>query len=114
MNITHTFSTAKRRYEVRQDDWTGMFFANYQPINAKTGKPWQARRYLTQRHNAHVCFCWSKGDGKVVRQEQFQPGAKPLDGWRGTWDSYYSGFASEQDALLAVQADARKRGETIN
>lgn len=48
MTTTHTAITPKRAVKIWQNEVSGTWVIDTQPINARTGKPWQATRRVTQ------------------------------------------------------------------
>jgi hypothetical protein len=77
--------------------------AYYQPVNAKTGRPWQASRHIT-RGISH----------QLIRKDGTSTGYRPGDapeGWHlnGEFKAARYTYASEAEAVAAVQADIAAR-----
>lgn len=108
MNATQTetteirITTEKRSYTA----WVlrGVWKVSYQPINPKTGYPWQAERYMTAGQNV-----WIGVNHKTETQSEIFPGKPPeFEIWSKEWTGLFTGFASKADALAAIEKDIAK------
>jgi hypothetical protein len=92
-----TRTTAKRIYWVNQDGFTGLFHAAFQPINQKTGKPWQAMHRINgadayELHNTET----KESTGVVVGK--LPAFSDPI------WQKLGSGDTGFSTAALAIAA----------
>jgi hypothetical protein len=104
-----TFQTARRQYKIREYDVAGnaVFYAEYRPINKKTGQAWQASRSLGGNINVRS----NHNTGVVVI---FLSPVYPQN-WdeNGKFNSVRVYFNSKAAAFAAVKADADKQKETF-
>lgn len=95
-NLTNT----KTRIYFTSCNSTSLFHAYYQPINQKTGEPWQASRYITKGQDAHWLHD-SRAEVSVIGS-----GPLPSDWWKsGEWTNAAEGFSTEALALAAIEAE---------
>lgn len=83
---------------------SGLYGASFQPINQKTGEPWQAFRNI-KGWDAYRLHSWeTKEDSGVII------GNPPASTWgeNGRWTSLSRGFSSEALALAAIENEKRK------
>jgi len=81
----------------------GFFYAEFQPINQKTGKPWQALRSITTGADRCVLNNWDTKAECILEQ-----GNVPAD-WQKFNGGAYTGangglFSTRQLALAAIEA----------
>jgi hypothetical protein len=103
-----TIITATRIYWVSQSE--EIWQARFQPLNPKTGKPWQASRRIKVGHD-----CWRAGNWKLRTQTAMQSGPLPkFEVWtqfEGGQTGADSGFSSEELAWAAVEREQLKSGK---
>lgn len=93
-----TRQTARRAYWVHRCG--ELWQVSYQPVNAKTGKPWQAQRTL------HApCLAVRYKDGRTVIVKAESPSFKDWGTVYPGYQSAYRGFDTESEALAAMLAD---------
>lgn len=95
-NLTNT----KTRIYFTSCNSAGLFHAYYQPINQKTGKPWQASRYITKGQDAHWLYNYRNEESIISN------GPLPSDWYKsGEWTNGAEGFSTEALALSAIEAE---------
>jgi len=78
----------------------GVFNAYYQPLNPKTGKPWQAHRSIEAGQDVHVL--WNRDDFVVhANPAPFHSGVNWTE--NGRWNNGYCAFSTQELALAALQ-----------
>ena len=86
-------------------DASHVYTVQFQPINAKTGRPWQAKRGLVDGANAHYFSNYHTNEWVCRPTSKEQP-ADLFEG--GRWTSARRVYANREDAFLAI---ARKEGQ---
>ena len=102
---TNTTTTTSRIYWTEEND--GIWSAYFQPLNPKTGLPWQAYRILRKGWTVWRGYNWKK-----QTKGEIQTGTPPeFDIWVKEWTSIGAGFRSEGEALAAISAEMAKSGK---
>ena len=85
----------------------GLWRAHFQPLNPKTGHPWQAARDITKSWDAYVLW-----NHQTVVSSGIIFGRMPKD-WsqNGVYTSGSSGYSTEALALAAIAEEKRKSGK---
>ncbi len=97
--------TEHRQYAISADG--GMFFARYQPLNRRTGRPWQAGREIYWGHNV-----WRGGNYKTGVVGPLEKGAPPeFEVWSQVWTSIRTGFETLADAEAAIREEVKRSGK---
>jgi hypothetical protein len=101
MATVYQTETAKRVLWIRQTEH-GLFSANYQPKNPKTGKPWQAHRHIEAGRDAYVlCNNHEFVVAKCPAPFEGATDTKWTEG--GRWKMGYTGFSTKELAMAALQ-----------
>lgn len=105
MTTVRVGSTGRRVYMMGKLA-DGGFIARYQPINKKTGLPWQAMRMVPGADATHISMRDGSSvlvEGLVLKVYERYPLAS----------GYRILFRSLDSALEAIRADARSRDESL-
>lgn len=106
---TNETTTASRIYFTTKT--CNLWHAEFQPINPKTGKPWQASRYITRGRDAYELWNYETkattgavvcGSGKIPKDYFSQ---------RGDMNGGRTGFSTEQKALDAIAKEKETSGK---
>lgn len=105
--IKNETRTASRRYGTTE--YAGLWRACYQPLNPKTGQPWQAWRIISG-HDCYRLDNWKTGASTGII-----PGKLPLsEVWTkvdGGMTGANTGFSSEALALAAIAGEKARSGK---
>jgi hypothetical protein len=103
---TNETRTASRIYYTakRQSLW----LAEFQPLNPKTGQPWQASRNIKGHDAYQLAFLNSKEPSMT----QVIVGRVPaFEVWSNTYKCVITGFSAESLALAAIAAEKARSGK---
>lgn len=88
----------------------GIWSAHFQPLNPKTGKPWQASRRIVAAHDCYRLSNWKTG----ARTEIIMGTLPEFDVWTkvcGGMTSAHSGYSTEAIAIAAIAAEKERSGK---
>ena len=109
-NITETETRLYYTFKMT-DACGGLWKAEYQPKNPKTGKPWQAARGITRGYNAWAGS--SRDSSWIVTNYERHLGNPPAsEVWSKTYTNGISrGFNTEADAIAAIVEEKQRSGK---
>lgn len=98
------FETSVRVYNISTNQEGNAFWVNYQVKNKKTGRPWQARRHITDGQDGHL-LSNHNDDSMEVRG-----GLYPNENWNecGKWTGACNCYLTYESAFAALQSDIEK------
>ncbi len=101
--------TSGRLYWTRECT-PGIWTAHYQPLNPRTGKPWQASREITAGWDCWRGFKYRSGAPTMVGE--IVHGQVPaFEAWSATWTSLRAGYTSEELAERAIKQEIARSGK---
>jgi len=103
---TNETRTASRIYFTLKHG--NLWVANFQPLNPKTGHPWQASRSI-KGHDAYQLALWCSH--KPVRTEVIIGPVPPFKVWSLDYSTVLTGFSTEALALAAIAAEKARSGK---
>lgn len=96
---TNETKTEKRIYYTVFSNSSGQWHAFYQPLNPKTGNPWQACRRIIKGQDCYSLFNWRR----TLAKTELRFGPSPdFAVWSKEWTSCSRGFSTEGLALSAI------------
>ena len=105
---TNETTTANRIYYITES--SGIWEAHFQPLNPKTGKPWQASRRIQGTHD-----CYRLGNWNTRTSTEIIIGKLPaFEVWTKVgagMTSAHTGYSSEALALAAIAAEKERSGK---
>ena len=105
---TNETTTANRIYYTTESG--GIWEAHFQPLNPKTGRPWQASRGITLTRDCYQLSNWKTGTSTEIiigNFPAFEVWVKVGGGMTGA----YRGYSTEALALVAIAAEKEKSGK---
>ncbi len=86
----------------------GLWIAEFQPLNPKTGQPWQASRTI-KGHDAYQLALWTTREQRIT---DIIVGPVPdFEVWKKDYNSLLTGFSTEVLALAAIAAEKSRSGK---
>jgi hypothetical protein len=105
MKTNETRTAARIYYTAKRQS---LWIAEFQPLNPKTGQPWQASRSI-KGHNAYQLAFWCVDEQRIT---EVLFGAVPaFEVWSKTYNTVITGFSTEALALAAIATEKARSGK---